>query len=139
MAIYRDQSFAERRDTANAAKKALLEKFKNKPAADDPAVLAKQAERKAILEARAIRDAEKARLKQERLKHEAEERARLAAEAEAARIKAEAEAAELERQRIKEEEERLTAQLGLEAAAKAKRDARYAARKARTGRLPPSR
>jgi hypothetical protein len=88
-------------------------------------VLAKQAERKAILEARAIREAEKARLKQERLAREAE-RARLAAEADAARIKAEAEEAERERLRVKEEEERLTAQLALEAAAKAKRDARYA-------------
>jgi hypothetical protein len=48
LAIYRDQTFAERRDSANAAKKALLEKFKSKPTADDPAVLAKQAERKAI-------------------------------------------------------------------------------------------
>lgn len=139
MAIYRDQSFAERRDAANAAKKALLERFKSKPAADDPAVLAKQAERKAILEARAVREAEKARLKQERLAREAEERVRLAAEAEAARIQAEAEAAEREKQRIKEEEERLAVELALEAAAKAKRDARYAARKAKTGRLPPSR
>jgi len=139
LAIYRDQTFAERRDSANAAKKALLAKFKSKPAADDPAVQAKQAERQAILEARAIREAEKARLKQERLAREAEERVRLAEEAEAARIKAEAEEAEREQLRIKDEEERLTAQLALEAAAKAKRDARYAARKSRTGRLPPSR
>ena len=139
MAIYRDQSFAERRDAANSAKKALLERFKSKPAPDDPAVAAKQAERKAILEARAVREAEKARLKQERLAREAEERARLAEEAEAARIKAEAEEVEREKQRVKEEEERLTAQLALEAAAKAKRDARYAARKSKTGRLPPSR
>lgn len=139
MAIYRDQTFAERRDTANAAKKALLNKFKSKPAADDPAVLAKQAERKAILEARAVREAEKARLKQERLAREAEERARLAAEAEAARIKAEEEAAEQARLKAIEEEEKLSAALALEAAQKAKRDARYAARKAKTGRLPPNR
>lgn len=139
MAIYKDQTFAERRDAANAAKQALLERFKSKPAADDPAVLAKQAERKAILEAREKREAEKARLKQERLAREAEERVRLAAEAEAARIKAEAEAAELARIKAQEEEERLKAELALEAAAKAKRDARYAARKSRTGRLPPSR
>jgi len=139
LAIYKDQTFAERRDAANAAKQALLERFKSKPAADDPAVLAKQAERKAILEAREKREAEKARLKQERLAREAEERVRLAAEAEAARIKAEAEAAELARIKAQEEEERLKAELALEAAAKAKRDARYAARKSRTGRLPPSR
>lgn len=139
MAIYRDQSFAERRDSANAAKKALLDKFKAKPADDDPEVIARRAERKAVLEARAIREAEKAKQKQERLAREAEERARLAAEAEAARIKAEEEAREAARLAAIEEEERLTAQIGLEAAAKAKRDARYAARKARTGRLPPSR
>ncbi|TIU30411.1 MAG: hypothetical protein E5W38_18945 [Mesorhizobium sp.] len=93
MAIYREKDIFERRNAANEAKKALLERFKAKPAADDPAVLARQAERKAILEARAIREAEKARLKQEKLAREAAE--------------------------------------------KAKRDARYAARKARVGRTPP--
>lgn len=139
MAIYRDQTFAERRDSANAAKKALLERFKAKPSADDPEVLARQAERRAILEAREKREAEKARQKQERLAREAEERARRAAEEEAARIRAEAEAAEQARIAAAEEEERLTVQLALEAAAKAKRDARYAARKSRNGRLPPQR
>lgn len=139
MAIYRDHTFAERRDSANAAKKALLDKFKAKPSADDPAVIARQEERKAILEAREKREIEKARLKQERLVREAEERARKAAEEEAARIKAEAEAAERARIAAQEEEERLAIEMGLEAAAKAKRDARYAARKQRTGRLPPSR
>lgn len=139
MAIFRDQGFADRRETANAAKKALLEKFKAKPAADDPAVIARQQERKAILEAREKREIEKARLKQERLAREAEERARKAAEDEAARIKAEAEAAEQARIAAAEEEERISTALALEAAQKAKRDARYAARKQRTGRLPPSR
>jgi Family of unknown function (DUF6481) len=139
LAIYKDQTFAERRDAAIAAKRALLDKFKQKPSADDPAVLAKQEERKAILEARAVREAEKARLKQERLAREAEERARQAAEAEAARIKVEEEAAEQARLKAIEEEDMLAAQLALEAAQKAKRDARYAARKSKTGRLPPSR
>ena len=59
MAIYREKDIFERRNAANEAKKALLERFKSKPAADDPAVLARQVERKAILEARAIREAEK--------------------------------------------------------------------------------
>lgn len=139
MAIYRDQTFAERRDSANEAKKALLEKFKARPAADDPEVIARQKERQAILEARAIREAEKARLKQEQLARAAEERARKAAEDEAARIKAEAEAAEQARIAAQEEEERIAAQIALEIAAKAKRDARYAARKQRGGRLPPQR
>ncbi|WP_274630446.1 DUF6481 family protein [Arvimicrobium flavum] len=137
MAIYREKDFAERRGSANEAKRALLDKFKARPAADDPAVIARQAERKAILEARAIREAEKARLKQERLAREAAEaEARRQAEEEA-RLKAEAEAAELARIREAEETERLSAQFALEAAQKAKRDARYAARKARGGRLPP--
>jgi len=56
LAIYREKDIFERRNAANEAKKALLERFKTKPAADDPAVLARQVERKAILEARAIRE-----------------------------------------------------------------------------------
>jgi hypothetical protein len=137
LAIYREKDFSERVGASNEAKRALLEKFKAKPAADDPAVLAKQAERKAILEARAVREAEKARLKQERLAREAAEAEMKRKADEEARLKAEAEAVEQARIREAEEAERLTAQLALEAAAKAKRDARYAARKTRGGRLPP--
>src|SRR6476660_8109862 len=105
--IYRDKSFAERRTAAIEAKKALLEKFKAKPAPDDPAVLAKQAERKAILEAREKRAAEKEKLRQEKLAREAEERAAREAAAEAARIAAE-EAAQAEaKAREAEEMERI--------------------------------
>ncbi|MDX8458217.1 DUF6481 family protein [Mesorhizobium humile] len=137
MAIYREKDIFERRNAANEAKKALLERFKAKPAADDPAVLAKQAERKAILEARAIREAEKARLKQEKLAREAAEKAEREAAAEAARIAAE-EAAQAEAKiREAEENERISRLLSDEAERKAKRDARYAARKARVGRTPP--
>ena len=49
----------------------------------------RQAERKAILEARAVRDAEKEKLKRERLAREAAERAEREAAAEAARLAAE--------------------------------------------------
>ncbi|CAH2398330.1 MULTISPECIES: DUF6481 family protein [Mesorhizobium] len=137
MAIYREKDVFERRNAANEAKKALLERFKAKPAADDPAVLARQAERKAILEARAIREAEKARLKQEKLAREAAEKAEREAAAEAARIAAE-EAAQAEAKiREAEENERIARLLADEAERKAKRDARYAARKQRTGRAPP--
>jgi hypothetical protein len=137
LAIYREKDVFERRNAANEAKKALLERFKAKPAADDPAVLARQAERKAILEARAIREAEKARLKQEKLAREAAEKAEREAAAEAARIAAE-EAAQAEAKlREAEETERIARLLADEAARKAKRDARYAARKQRTGRTPP--
>lgn len=137
MAIYREKDFTERRNAANEARKALLERFKAKPSPDDPAVQAKMAERKAILEARAKRDAEKQRLKQERLAREAAERAERAAAAEAARLAAE-EAAQAEAKRREHEEtERIARLLADEAERKAKRDARYAARKARVGRQPP--
>ncbi|RVC18226.1 hypothetical protein EN879_30840, partial [Mesorhizobium sp. M7A.F.Ca.AU.002.02.1.1] len=129
MAIYREKDVFERRNAANEAKKALLERFKAKPAADDPAVLARQAERKAILAAREIREAEKARLKQEKLAREAVEKAEREAAAEAARIAAE-EAAQAEAKiRESEENERIARLLADEAERKAKRDARYAARK----------
>ncbi|RUU06063.1 hypothetical protein EOD23_14510 [Mesorhizobium sp. USDA-HM6] len=137
MAIYREKDIFERRNAANEAKKALLERFKAKPAADDPAVLARQAERKAILAARAIREAEKARLKQEKLAREAAEKAEREAAAEAARIAAEEAAAAEAKIREAEENERIARLLADEAERKAKRDARYAARKARVGRTPP--
>ncbi|MCG7507578.1 DUF6481 family protein [Mesorhizobium retamae] len=137
MAIYREKDIFERRNAANEAKKALLERFKARPAADDPAVLARQAERKAILEARAIREAEKARLKQERLALEAAEKAAREAAAEAARLEAEAKAREEAAIREAEENERIARLLADEAERKAKRDARYAARKQRVGRTPP--
>lgn len=137
MAIYREKDIFERRNAANEAKKALLERFKTRPAADDPQVLARQAERKAILAARAERDAEKARLKQERLAREAAERAAREAEAERLRLEAEAKATEEAKLREAEENDRIARLLADEAERKAKRDARYAARKARVGRTPP--
>ena len=137
MAIYREKDIFERRNAANEAKKALLERFKAKPADDDPAVLARKAERQAILEARAIREAEKARLRQERLEREAKERAEREAIAEAARLAAEQAAAEEAKLKETEENERIARLLADEAARKAKRDARYAARKQRVGRTPP--
>lgn len=135
--MYRERDFHERRTAAIEAKKALLEKFKSRPAEDDPAVIARQAERKAILEARAIREAEKERLKQERLAREAKERAEREAAEEAARLAAEEAAREAARIREQEENERVARYLAEEAERKAKRDARYAARKARVGRTPP--
>ncbi len=137
MAIYREKDIFERRNAANEARKALLERFKAKPAADDPAVLAKRAERKAILEARAIREAEKQKLKQERLAREAAEKAAREAAEEAARLEAEAKAAAEAKLREAEENERIARLLADEAERKAKRDARYAARKSRVGRTPP--
>ncbi|MET0941511.1 MAG: DUF6481 family protein [Mesorhizobium sp.] len=137
MAIYREKDVFERRNAASEAKKALLAKFNSRPSDDDPAVLARKAERKAILEARAIREAEKEKLKQERLAREAAERAKREAAAEAARLAAEEAARAEANQREAEETERIASLLTDEAERKAKRDARYAARKARVGRVPP--
>jgi hypothetical protein len=117
---YKNNTFNDRASASAKAKTALLEKFRAKPAPDDPEVLARQAERQAIIEAREARAAER----------------KLAKEAEAA------EAARLEALKV-EEQKRLEAEAALakqeaakraaEAAlaAKAARDAKYAARKAR--------
>lgn len=112
--------FDDRRNASLAAKQALLERFKARPAADDPEFLAKQAELKAISDAREARAAER------RAEKAAEEAARKAAEAakRAAAAAAEEERQRLARQAAFQNEERLRAQ-------KAARDARYAARKAR--------
>ena len=135
MPVFKGESFQDRRSAVVDAKKALLEKFKARPAADDPVVLAKEAERRAIVEARDKRLAEREVLRKQQA---AEEAARKAAE----------EAARAERERLGEidrvEQERVDAELAIlpkedeakrkideETAKKAERDARYAARKAR--------
>jgi hypothetical protein len=102
MGAFKDNIYSERAAASANAKKALLEKFKAKPPPDDPAVLARAAERQAIAEAREQRAAER----------------RAAKEAEAARRAAEQAARDLQ----------------LKAERQAARDARYAARKARSGR-----
>ncbi len=134
MAIYREKDIFERRNAANEAKKALLARFKARPAEDDPAVLARKAERQAILEAREKRNIEKEKLRQERLAREAEERRIREAAEEAARLEAEERARAEAQAREAEENERIARLLADEAERKAKRDARYAARKARAGR-----
>jgi hypothetical protein len=137
----KDHTFADRRSTAATAKQALLEKFKNRPAADDPAEIERRAERTRIAEARAARIAEKEAL----IKAEEDRRAAVRAQAEAERLAIEA-AIEAERvaaeQALADEKAaRDGAKAALikrvvldEAAMKAARDARYAARKTRVGR-----
>ena len=126
MSFMNGNRFADRQAAAAKARKAMAEKFlanaKHDP--NDPAVVEREAKRKAILEARAIRDAERARRKAEEAATEA---ARKAAD-EAARqeqLRLEALAREAEEQRRREEQERLEYEKKLE------RDARYAARKER--------
>jgi len=131
LALYREKDIFERRTAANEAKKALLERFKARPSDDDPGVLARKAERQAVLEAREQRAIEKERLRKEREALEAAERARREAEeAERRKLEEERLAAEA-RARELAENERIAVDLATEAERKAKRDARYAARKSR--------
>jgi hypothetical protein len=126
MSFLNGNKFADRQAAAAEARKKMAEKFlansKYDPA--DPAVVEREAKRKAILESRKVRDAERAKRKAEQ---EAADAARRAAE-EAARqeqLRLEGLAREAELQRQREEDERLEYERKLE------RDARYAARKER--------
>jgi regulator of protease activity HflC (stomatin/prohibitin superfamily) len=58
-------NFSDRQAAASEARKALLDKFKNRPAEDDPVVQARKAERAAILQARGEREAAKAKIRAE--------------------------------------------------------------------------
>ena len=115
---------AERRKSAAEAKARLLEKFKTEVDPNDPAVIARAATRKAIVEAREQRE-EARRI--ERAKAAAE---KAAAEAEA-RLAAEAAAAEEAAARAEAEILAAEEALADEARKKQARDERYAARKLR--------
>jgi hypothetical protein len=65
MAGFKGGLYSERASASADAKKALLEKFKAKPPADSPEMLARAAERRAIAEARELRVAEQARVAEE--------------------------------------------------------------------------
>ena len=109
--------FVERRATAAAAKKQLIEKMRQAPKSDDPAVIASRAEKARAKVANAVQRAERSRLAHESdVRQKAEDDARAAAEAIAAKAELDA-AAE---RSVAEEAERKT-----------ERDRRYAARKIR--------
>ncbi len=110
---YKNDDFAERLSSAAKAKTAVLQKFLQKPGPDDPAFLERQAQQKALLEARDKRAAERKR----------------ARDLEAARKVAEQQAREAEEMARKAAQ--IERDLALAAERKAARDARYAARKAR--------
>jgi hypothetical protein len=126
MAFLNGNKFTDRAAAAANARKAMAEKFlanaKYDPA--DPAVVAREAKRKAILEARVVRDAERAKRKAEQAAAEAAQRAAEEA-ARQEQLRQEALAREAEAQRLREEAEKLEYERKLE------RDARYAARKER--------
>lgn len=113
MAGFKEPGFADRQKAAQQARKNILNKFRSQPGADDPEVLKRRAEREAIAAART----------------QAKE-AREAAKADQKRREEEA-AAAAAAQLLREQEEAAAKQTELEAEQKAKRDARYAARKAR--------
>lgn len=90
-------NFADRQSAAAESRKGLLEKFKNRPPEHSPEVIAKKAERTAILQAREEREAAKAAARaaeNARLAHiKAEKDARDAAERAAREAQIEAERA----------------------------------------------
>lgn len=117
MSFQNSQALTDRLAAATKARSETLARFRARPAADDPAVLARHSARRAIIDARETRTAAR---EAQRLV----EAARLAAEAEAARL---AEAERLELERLAAEERAIARQAEL----KAQRDARYLARKAK--------
>ena len=98
----------------------MLAKFKTRPPADDPEVLARQVERKAIADAREVRMAERRKQREEEAVLLAAQRLAEAAAEAARNAEQEAAAREASRQEALAKIEQ-----------KAARDKRYAARKAR--------
>jgi hypothetical protein len=126
MSFMNGNKFADRQANAAKSRKDMAEKFlaNSKYDPTDPAVIEREAKRKEVLEARKVRDIERAKRKAEQ---EVAEAARRGLE-EAARqeqLKLDALAREAELQRERDETERLEYERKLE------RDARYAARKER--------
>src|SRR5262245_58045455 len=117
---FKEKNFADRLQEAAEARKAALERFKARPAADDPEVVKRREERAAIAAAREARTAARKAAK------EAEAAARAEQEA--------IERTEREARERREAIEKLIRDSAEAAERKAARDARYAARKARQKR-----
>lgn len=113
MSGFKEPGFADRQKAAAQAKQDLLNKFRAQPGHDDPDVARRRTEREAIAANR-----EKAKIAREAEKLEAKRREDEAKAAEATRV-------------AREKEEEAARQAALEVDQKAKRDARYAARKDR--------
>jgi hypothetical protein len=126
MSFLTSHKFQDRQEAAAKARKAMTEKFLARPKYDpnDPAIIAREAERKKILEARVEREKERAIRKAEQ---EAAEAARKAAEEVARQEKM-----KLQEAALQEAEASHRAELErVEFEKKLERDARYAARKER--------
>jgi hypothetical protein len=126
MSFLNGNNFLDRQSAAAAARKAQAEKFLSRPKYDpnDPAVIAREAKRREINEAREKREVERQKAKEVA---RAAELVRLAADEEAHQeaLRLKAIAAELAH------EEKMKKEAELEYERKLDRDARYAARKAR--------
>ncbi|WP_132250941.1 DUF6481 family protein [Methylobacterium segetis] len=117
---FKTNPIVDRLEAAAKARQATLARFRARPSADDSIVLARQAARRTVVQAREVRVNER-------------EMARLAAEAQReteALAARECEAAEAARQAA----EKVERQASLVAEQKAARDARFVARKARARR-----
>lgn len=117
MSFPNSQALTDRLSAASKARSDTLARFRARPSADDPVVLARQAARRAVVDAREARAAER---EIKRL----EAQAKAEAEAEAARV---AEAERVAAERLAAEQRAAERQTEL----KAQRDARYLARKAK--------
>jgi hypothetical protein len=116
---FKEKTFSDRLQEAADARKAALERFRARPAADDPDVIKRREERLKIAQARAEREAVR--------KAQRDAEAAVRAEREAA------ERAEREARERREAIEKVIRDAADAAERKAARDARYAARKARQG------
>src|SRR5687767_9714087 len=83
MSAYKNDSFSERLTAAANARKATFERFRARPAPDDPAVLERQAARKAIADAREGRVAARKDAREAEAARQVAEAAARAAEQEA--------------------------------------------------------
>lgn len=119
VAPYKGDNFIDRISTAANARKATLEKFRARPGPNDPAVVARQAARQAVSDAREARVAARCA---DAVRQATEEAARVA------------EQAAREAEEARRAAEQVACGVVLEAERKAARDARYAARKARQRR-----
>ncbi len=117
MRNFKPETMAERLERATKARQALIEKFKARPGEGDPEVIKLRAEQKAVAEARTVREAEKAERKAKELAERKEREVAEKVERERSARRAAIEAVIRGEAAIAEQ--------------KAKRDARYAARKAR--------
>ena len=77
---FNPQNFVDRQATSANARKALLERFKARPKADDPLMLQRRAEREGFARARAEREVEKATMRAEAERLAVLERERIAEE-----------------------------------------------------------